>query len=970
MKQRNKVGNKAPDADAKPCSPLIKNMASEFKSFSVLDAAKEYTKWGWIVHPVHPWNDPKVNERARGKAPCIEGWQKRDAPPTEEEIQYWFRDTAFNIGLQCGKRSGVTVIDYDHELFWPLLTDGIPLNTLESYRTEGRGHVFFRYEPLKSKKYHVLGLEVLNDGINAILPPSRHKEGQTYQWRDPDAPLAPMPEKLKQRLQKLIASYEKLMAALAKVRPCFNRLWNNGNPQPLHGGEGRECMAAWMLELREYGADLEAIKILARLVYKEKYDQAITTREWQYWTGKPWTCKKIKEKLGSIITCKECSFAERKTKESGKNAKKKEKQPSITVEEIESMEDFNGANIIANHVIYKKLYEGVERRFFVKVYCGEDGEIKKEVDPAAHSIPEQTAPSVNFYETEYGSLKECFNELLKLHTEYVAFPANSIYPTLMALGSMASYFREAFYTYPYFEFISSEPETGKTTAMKTQTFTSFYGTIASSVSEAVLFREIDKSHCFYGLDNIERLFQNPKEYAAILDWLLSSYSRDIPCRRVANVDDRFEVVSFDGYGEKAFTHITDFPPFLSTLKSRCIQIVMQKGQPRKSYPTPEKFTTIRDKLYHARLREFQKVKETYEELIRSGVLTGRTGDLFYPLLVFAKFVSHDLYEWVLRHARETEKERIEPNPWNVELIRFIINEGHYGSISPKDIRGGFEEELHLAGLLKEDKTITTRKLTSMFKKLGFARENKKTDNKSWFIVDQDTVFQRAYEYGIRDQPPESSSDEVRYPPPSQKPNFTNFVNSREEGVIPEKERTEEQKEQEEVRMENREAEFHGGEEAQQLEKIKKINKTEGATSEKVDQEKATRRVDIKELSSNGELPSEVEEGDRKKSFEKKPYKCHFCEESFTTSHGVVKHTREVHLIWCEEDDRELDETEKEREVERTEDTKKVSGLHQLGSIEEDECAICGEKKFLDHALTDGSAKKLLCPTCAEKKIRG
>nr|QNO53388.1 hypothetical protein OJFPBHNK_00014 [Methanosarcinales archaeon ANME-1 ERB6] len=435
----------------------------------------------------------------------------------------------------------------------------------------------------------------------------------------------------------------------------------------------------------------------------------------------------------------------------GKRTAPKEEKSILTVDEIKSLEDDNGKGIIANYVIYKKVFDGRPVRFTVKVHL-EDGKIKEEVEPEQHSIPEQTAPTVNFCDADCDSPKEIYNELKRIHQDYAAFGTDRIYPTLTSLGSMASYYREAFYTFPYFDIISGEPECGKTTAMKILVFTSYYGTVASSVSEALLFREIDSSHCFYGLDNIERLFARPQDYAGIIDWLLSSYSRDIPCKRLAKVGDNFEVVSFDGYGEKAFTHITDFPVSLSTLKSRCIQIVMQKGKPTKFYPTPDKFAGIRDKMYHARLREYQRVKDTYEELVRSNVLIGRTGDLYYPLLSIAKLISEDVYKEVLNYAKETERERTEVDEWNRELINLLYDEGIYGSISPKDIRRTYQDRLRDAGLLKEEKVIYTRTVTNKLKKLGFKRDSKTTDNKTWFLIDEKTVSQRAYEYGILNTP--------------------------------------------------------------------------------------------------------------------------------------------------------------------------------------------------------------------------
>ena len=528
-----------------------------------------------------------------------------------------------------------------------------------------------------------------------------------------------------------------------------------------------------------------------------------------------------------------------KRKEKKGKSKTPKEEKELSIEDIKSMEDFNGTDIIANYVIYKKVFNGLPRRFIVKAYL-EDGGIKEEVEPDAHSIPEQTAPTVNFCEADCGSLKEIFDELKGIHQDYVAFGTDSIYPTLTALGSMVSYFREAYYTWPYFDFISGEPGSGKTTGMKTLVFTSFYGTVASSVSEALLFREIDSSHCFYGLDNIERLFARPKDYAGIIDWLLTSHSRDVPCRRLEKVDDHWEVVFFDGYGEKAFTHLTDFPVSLKALKSRCIQIVMQKGSPTKFYPTPGKFAGIRDKMYHARLREYQKVKEIYERLIASNVLIGRTGDLYYPLLSIAKLISEDVYKEVLDYAKETEQERTEVDEWNRELINFLYDDGRFGSISPKDIKSEYQDRLRDAGLLKEDKNIYTRTVTNRLKKLGFKRDKKTTDNKTWFIIDQYTVLQRAYEYGIGDTPPE--------------PNLLNLPNSNKKQKTPNEEEAEEENNKEIRSGENKTNE---NEEEKKLTKLGKLGKKGGIEEEKSKSEKTTRTVNIDDVKKDGTIRPEA-----------------------------------------------------------------------------------------------------------------
>ena len=433
----------------------------------------------------------------------------------------------------------------------------------------------------------------------------------------------------------------------------------------------------------------------------------------------------------------------------------------LTVEEVLDLEDYAGENKIINYIVLNKVVKGTQQEFYVKCTL-EEGEIVQELTNS-RAIPLQTAPSIDFYKQEYVAFKELYAELHTIIMDYVAFSKNSIYPDLIALGCIASFFREVFYTYPYYDYISSEPESGKTTALKVQTFLSFYGTLASSFTEALLFREIDGSHCFYGLDNLERLFISPKDYIAIIDWLLSSSSRDIPCKRLEKTEDGFKVCYFDGYGIKAFTHIKDFPFVLRALRSRCIQIVMQTGKPRKFYPSAKKFTEIRDKLYKARLYEFEAVKESYENLINEKILSGRTSDLYLPLLSIAKLVDKKVYQKVLNYATTEEVERKEPDSWNMMLIKVLLDNELLGSRNTNEIRGVYEEALISEGLLK-DSTLATRTVTIRLKKLGFQREDKKTDHKTWYLIDKEKLMLKAHEYDILDEEEVEKSLSMHTPP--------------------------------------------------------------------------------------------------------------------------------------------------------------------------------------------------------------
>jgi hypothetical protein len=102
--------------------------------------ALEYKKRGWIIHPLSSPNSKKENA---GKRPIIKNWQERTKNALKEIIKEWFLDTDNNIGLQCGKNSKVTAIDFDSYLFRDEMFEGLEINTLHSERIKGKRTLSF-----------------------------------------------------------------------------------------------------------------------------------------------------------------------------------------------------------------------------------------------------------------------------------------------------------------------------------------------------------------------------------------------------------------------------------------------------------------------------------------------------------------------------------------------------------------------------------------------------------------------------------------------------------------------------------------------------------------------------------------------------------------------------------------------------------------------------------------------------------
>jgi hypothetical protein len=121
----------------------------------MLQAVKEYTARGFVVHPL---TRPDDKGNSPGKKPLITGWQNLTQTP--EDIGAYIKQGC-NLGLVCGKVSNVTVLDFDHFLFLDQVFNGFELKTLRTKRIDSRGHVYFKYNPnLPASKHHELGIRV------------------------------------------------------------------------------------------------------------------------------------------------------------------------------------------------------------------------------------------------------------------------------------------------------------------------------------------------------------------------------------------------------------------------------------------------------------------------------------------------------------------------------------------------------------------------------------------------------------------------------------------------------------------------------------------------------------------------------------------------------------------------------------------------------------------------------------------
>lgn len=156
---------------------------------SALDHALRYADQGWAVFPVIP-ND---------KRPLTSNGFK-DATTDRARIEkWWTASPAANIGIATGEPSGLAIIDVDVRDGKPgresvASLRGLP-GTLTARTQSGGWHMYFLRPAggLRCRNGFLPGVDLKADG-GYVLAPGSSINGNPYEWLDPEAPVAALPE--------------------------------------------------------------------------------------------------------------------------------------------------------------------------------------------------------------------------------------------------------------------------------------------------------------------------------------------------------------------------------------------------------------------------------------------------------------------------------------------------------------------------------------------------------------------------------------------------------------------------------------------------------------------------------------------------------------------------------------------------------------------------------------------------------
>lgn len=149
-----------------------------------------------------------------GKHPLTRhGLQEASCDP-ERIRSWWCSWPAANVAVATGARAGLVVVDIDPpkggaESAAALEGRGLVLPETLTARTGGGGrHLFYRPPAGQAVRNRagglpggggLAGIDLRGDGGYVVAAPSAHASGDTYQWADPLAPVAPWPRWMHER---------------------------------------------------------------------------------------------------------------------------------------------------------------------------------------------------------------------------------------------------------------------------------------------------------------------------------------------------------------------------------------------------------------------------------------------------------------------------------------------------------------------------------------------------------------------------------------------------------------------------------------------------------------------------------------------------------------------------------------------------------------------------------------------------
>lgn len=183
-----------------------------------IDIALAYASKGWQSFPCVP----------KDKKPLVR-WAEMATFETNMLTGWWEHNPSANIGIACGARSGIVVLDVDadHNGYESLdvlrrVYGELPETPTVKTGSGGR-HIYFKHPGIEIRNSAGKigqGLDIRGDGGYVVAPPSIHPNGNVYEWiiKPSQVHLAEMPKWLIELLTTQNEQEQKIQKTLSEQK--------------------------------------------------------------------------------------------------------------------------------------------------------------------------------------------------------------------------------------------------------------------------------------------------------------------------------------------------------------------------------------------------------------------------------------------------------------------------------------------------------------------------------------------------------------------------------------------------------------------------------------------------------------------------------------------------------------------------------------------------------------------------------
>ena len=298
------------------------------------------------------------------------------------------------------------------------------------------------------------------------------------------------------------------------------------------------------------------------------------------------------------------------------------------------------------------------------VYSGYIGDI-------APLVPKQLIKKIIIKEVnERLGIRDCFDKIREQILYYMDFQKQKIIASIQSCWVIATYCYPLFYWFPHLLF-NCPSESGKSKnafILMQMSFRGFDLGTSGGVTPAQIFRTLDGNRGTIVIDEFERQ-DNSESYKLVTQILNASCTKDAYVIRTEQIDRKWKAWKFPIFCPKIVCNITGINP---TSLNRFIVFRFLKNNSEKSKRKPykekdkEKFEPIRNDLYLLILKDWKKIKDTYDNLVIN--LRARDEDNWLPILAIAKLCGDDVFEGILKYIDEYQEIKIQNNDLVVTLF--------------------------------------------------------------------------------------------------------------------------------------------------------------------------------------------------------------------------------------------------------------------------------------------------------------